>query len=65
MICISKLTATLAAGLSLRRPGFAAGSIHVGFVVDSGTGTGFSRSSLVFPCQYIIPQSLPKLISSG
>jgi hypothetical protein len=30
-----------------------------------GTGTGFSPSSSVFPCQYIIPPSLSKLISSG
>jgi hypothetical protein len=32
---------------------------------QSGTGTGFSLSSSVFPCQYIIPPSLSKLISSG
>jgi hypothetical protein len=32
---------------------------------QSGTGTGISRSSSVFPCQYIIPPSLSKLISSG
>jgi hypothetical protein len=32
---------------------------------QSGTGTGFSPSSSVFPCQYIIPSSLSKLISSG
>jgi hypothetical protein len=32
---------------------------------QSGTGTGFSPSSSVFPCQYIIPPSLSKLISSG
>jgi hypothetical protein len=30
-----------------------------------GTGTGFSPSSSVLPCQYIIPPSLSKLISSG
>jgi hypothetical protein len=29
------------------------------------TGTGFSPSSSVFPCQYIIPPSLSKRISSG
>jgi hypothetical protein len=32
---------------------------------QSGPGTGFSPSSSVFPCQYIIPPSLTKLISSG
>jgi hypothetical protein len=32
---------------------------------QSGTGTGFSPSSSVFPCQYIIPPSLSNLISSG
>jgi hypothetical protein len=32
---------------------------------QSGTGTGFSPSSSVFPGQYIIPPSLSKLISSG
>jgi hypothetical protein len=31
----------------------------------SGTRTDFSASSLVFPCQYIIPPPLSKLISSG
>jgi hypothetical protein len=32
---------------------------------QNGTGTGFSPSSSVFPCQYIIPPLLSKLISSG
>jgi hypothetical protein len=32
---------------------------------QSGTGTGFSPSSSVIPCQYIIPPSLSKLTSSG
>jgi hypothetical protein len=32
---------------------------------QSGNGTDFSPSSSVFPCQYIIPPSLSKLISSG
>jgi hypothetical protein len=32
---------------------------------QSGNGTGLSPSSSVFPCQYIIPPSFSKLISSG
>jgi hypothetical protein len=32
---------------------------------QSGNGTGFSPISSVFLCQYIIPPSLSKLISSG
>jgi hypothetical protein len=32
---------------------------------QSGIGTGFSPSSSVLPCQYIIPPSLSKLISDG
>jgi hypothetical protein len=45
--------ARLVAGLLSRRPGFAPGSVHAGFVVDeSGTGTGFSPSSSVFPSRY-------------
>jgi hypothetical protein len=32
---------------------------------QSGTGTGLSLSSSVFPFQYIIAPSLSKLISSG
>jgi hypothetical protein len=31
----------------------------------SGIGTGFSPSSSVLPCQYIIPPSLSKFFSSG
>ena len=42
----------LVAGLSPRRTGFDPGSVHVGFVVDSGTGTGFSPSTSVFPIQF-------------
>jgi hypothetical protein len=33
--------------------------------LQSGTGTGFPQSSLVFPCKYIVPPSLSKLISSA
>jgi hypothetical protein len=32
---------------------------------QNGAGTGFSPSSSVFPCQYIILLSLSRLISSG
>jgi hypothetical protein len=35
----------LVAGYSPRRPGLVFGPVHVGYVVDSGTGTGFSPSS--------------------
>jgi hypothetical protein len=39
----------LVAGLSRRRLGFDPESVHVGFVVDNGTETGFSSSTSVFP----------------
>jgi acyl-CoA thioesterase len=53
------------AGLSPWRPGFVPRSIHVGFVVDKvALGQVFLRV-LRFSCQYIIPPSLSKLISSG
>jgi hypothetical protein len=56
---------SLVTGLSPRRPGFAPGSIHVGFVVDNvALGQVFLRV-LRFSRQYIIPPSLSKLISSG
>jgi hypothetical protein len=43
---------SLVAGLSPRRPGFAPGSIYVGFVVDKVTlGQVFSEF-FGFPCQY-------------
>jgi hypothetical protein len=32
---------------------------------QSGTGTGLSPSPSVFPCQYVNPPSLSRLISSG
>jgi hypothetical protein len=51
---------SLIAGLSPQRPGLI--RVNGG---QSGAGTGFSQSSSVFPCQYIIPLSLSKLISSG
>jgi hypothetical protein len=43
----------LVAGLSPRSTGFAAGSIHVGFVVDKvALGQVFLRVLRFFPCQY-------------
>jgi hypothetical protein len=56
---------SLVAGFSPRRPGFAPGSIHVGFVVDKVTlGQVFLRVLRFSPVN-IIPPSLSKLISSG
>jgi hypothetical protein len=38
--------------LSPYRPRIDPGPVHVRFVMDTGTGTGFSPSILVLPCQY-------------
>jgi hypothetical protein len=46
----------LVASLSPMRHGFAPASIHVGFVVDSGTGTEFSLSSSFSPVNIIHPE---------
>jgi hypothetical protein len=52
-------------GLSPRRPGFAPGSIHVGFVADKvAQGQVFLRVLRFSPVNFI-PPSLSKLISSG
>jgi hypothetical protein len=45
----------LVAGLSPRRPGFAPGSIHVGFVVDKVALGRFSPSTSVSPANIIPP----------
>jgi len=42
----------LIADLSPDMPRFNARPIHVGFVVESGPGTGFSHSTSVFPHQH-------------
>jgi hypothetical protein len=55
----------LVAGLSTRSTGFAAGSIHVGFVVDKVVlGQVFLRV-FRFPCQYHSTVVLSTHISSG
>jgi hypothetical protein len=56
---------SLIAGLSERRPRFAPGSIHVGFVVDKVALGQVSLRVLRFSPVSIIPPSLSKLISSG
>jgi hypothetical protein len=43
----------LVAGITSRRPGFAPGSVYVGFVADKvALGQVFIRVLRVFPCQY-------------
>jgi hypothetical protein len=43
----------LVSGLSLRRPGFNPGSVHVGFLVDKAAlGQVFPPSTSGFPCQF-------------
>jgi hypothetical protein len=56
---------SLVTGLSPRRPGFAPGSIHVGFVVDKVTLEQVFLRVLRFSSVNIIPPSLSKLITSG
>jgi hypothetical protein len=48
----------LVTGLSPQRPGFAPGSIHVGFVVDKVALGRFLSEYFGFPCRYIIPPLL-------
>jgi hypothetical protein len=55
----------LVAGLSPRRPGFAAGSIHVRFLVDKVSLGLVSLRVHMFTPVNIIPPSLSKLTSSG
>jgi hypothetical protein len=55
----------LVTGLSPRRPGFAPGSIHVGFAVDKVALGHVSLRVLRFSPVSIIPPSLSTLISSG
>jgi hypothetical protein len=52
-------------GLSPRRPGFAPGSVHVGFVVDKVALGQVLLRVLRFSPVNIIPPSLSKLMSSG
>jgi hypothetical protein len=54
LLCVTRLVA----GLSPRRPGFAPGSIPVGFVVDKVALGRFSPSSSVSPAKNIIPPLL-------
>jgi hypothetical protein len=56
---------SLVAGLSPRRPGFAPGAIHVGFVLDKVALGQVFILVIQFSPVNIIPLSLSKLISSG
>jgi hypothetical protein len=70
-VCLTRRTTAvpwlrrLVAGLSLRRPGLAPGSIHVGFVVDKVAVGQVFLPVLRFSPVDIIPPSLSKLISYG
>jgi hypothetical protein len=56
----------LVSGLSLRRSGFAPGSIHVEFVVNKvALGQVFLLSSSVFSCQYHSTMVLHANVSPG
>jgi hypothetical protein len=63
---VSKVIVRLVAGLSPRRPGFASGSVHVGFVMYKvALEKVFLRVLRVFPCQYHSTVALHTHVSSG